>query len=101
MPLFLVERNFAEKLKLSSESMHQISDITEELGARWLYSFSAPTGRRHTASTKRKIRSNCSSMPRSLAFPPMSSSRSVAFGRTPSTLRRRVQPRIVRTGGLT
>jgi hypothetical protein len=46
MPLYLVERNFAEKLKLSSESMHQISDITEEIGAHWLYSFLSADGKK-------------------------------------------------------
>jgi hypothetical protein len=46
MSLYLVERNFAEKLKLSSESMHQINDITDELGVRWLYSFLSADGKK-------------------------------------------------------
>ena len=46
MPLFLVERNFAEKLELSSESIHQINDITDELGANWLYSFLSADGKK-------------------------------------------------------
>lgn len=46
MPLFLVERNFAKKLKLSAESMHQINDITNELGAHWLYSFLSADGKK-------------------------------------------------------
>lgn len=46
MPLFLVERNFAEKLELSSESIHQINDITDELGASWLYSFLSADGKK-------------------------------------------------------
>lgn len=46
MPLYLVERNFAERLKLSSESIHQINDITDELGANWLYSFLSADGKK-------------------------------------------------------
>ena len=39
MPLFLVERNFAEQLQLGSEDFHRINKITDELGANWLFSF--------------------------------------------------------------
>ena len=39
MPIFLVERNFAEQLKLGSKEFHQINDITTDLGANWLFSF--------------------------------------------------------------
>ncbi len=46
MPLYLVERNFAERIKLSSESIHQINDITDELGANWLYSFLSADGKK-------------------------------------------------------
>jgi hypothetical protein len=46
MPLYLVERNFAEKLEMSSESKHQIRDITEEIGAHWLYSFLSADGKK-------------------------------------------------------
>jgi len=46
MGLFLVERNFAEQLKLSADSMYQINDITTEMGARWLYSFLSSDGKK-------------------------------------------------------
>ncbi|MGW8368040.1 MAG: nickel-binding protein [Gammaproteobacteria bacterium] len=46
MPVFLVERDFAEKLELSSDSINQINDITNELGAEWLYSFLSADGKK-------------------------------------------------------
>jgi hypothetical protein len=46
MPVFLVERNFAEKLDLDSESVRQINDITNEIGARWLTSFLTADGKK-------------------------------------------------------
>jgi len=39
MPLFLVERNFAEQVNISSEEFRQIKEITTELGADWLFTF--------------------------------------------------------------
>ena len=46
MPLFLVERNFAEQLNLDTESINQINDITHELGADWLFSFLSADGKK-------------------------------------------------------
>ena len=46
MPVFLVERNFAKKLDLDSESVKQINEITNELGARWLTSFLTADGKK-------------------------------------------------------
>jgi hypothetical protein len=46
MPVFLVERNFAEKLDLDSDSVKQINDITNEIGARWLTSFLTADGKK-------------------------------------------------------
>ena len=46
MPVFLVERNFAEQLDLDSESVRQINDITNEIGARWLTSFLTADGKK-------------------------------------------------------
>lgn len=54
MPLFLVERNFAEKLELSSESIHQINEVTDELGASWLYSFLSADGKKTYCSYEAK-----------------------------------------------
>ncbi len=39
MPVFLVERRFAEDLEASAEVADRINRINEEEGVRWLYSF--------------------------------------------------------------
>ncbi len=39
MPIFMVERNFAEALEPSIDSADGINRINAEAGVRWLYSF--------------------------------------------------------------
>jgi hypothetical protein len=39
MPLFLVERNFAEEVDVSAEDVRQIDATNEDVGVRWIYSF--------------------------------------------------------------
>ena len=39
MPIFLIERRFAEDLEASAEAADRINRINEEEGVRWLYSF--------------------------------------------------------------
>jgi hypothetical protein len=39
MPLFLIERNFAEEVKLDDNGAAQIRQINDEIGIQWLYSF--------------------------------------------------------------
>jgi hypothetical protein len=39
MPIFMVERRFAEDLDASAEQADQINRINDEEGVRWLYSF--------------------------------------------------------------
>jgi hypothetical protein len=39
MPLFLIERNFAEQLELSKDAMDAVKLINDEVGVNWLYSF--------------------------------------------------------------
>ena len=39
MPVFLVERNFAEQLQASEEGAATINAINEDLGVQWLISF--------------------------------------------------------------
>jgi Nickel responsive protein SCO4226-like len=39
VPIFLVERRFAEDLEESAEVADRINRINEEEGVRWLYSF--------------------------------------------------------------
>ena len=39
MPLYLIERNFAEKLELDVDGVTAISKINGEEGVNWLFSF--------------------------------------------------------------
>lgn len=39
MPLYLIERNFAEKLDLNADGVAAITKINGEIGVNWLFSF--------------------------------------------------------------
>jgi Protein of unknown function (DUF4242) len=39
MPVFMIERRFAEELEAASDVLDGINRINEEEGVRWLYSF--------------------------------------------------------------
>jgi hypothetical protein len=39
MPLFVIERNFAEQLEMTPEEAARVNEINDEVGVRWLYSF--------------------------------------------------------------
>lgn len=39
MPIFMVERNFAEKLEVTEEGAAGINRINDEVGVKWLISF--------------------------------------------------------------
>ena len=39
VPLFLIERNFAEELLVDDAMLSQIRQINDEIGIQWLYSF--------------------------------------------------------------
>jgi hypothetical protein len=39
MALFLIERNFAERLEMSKEAAAAIKLINDEVGVNWLFSF--------------------------------------------------------------
>jgi len=39
LPIFMVERQFADELEASAEQADQINLINDEEGVRWLYSF--------------------------------------------------------------
>ncbi|MDX1606174.1 MAG: DUF4242 domain-containing protein [Candidatus Competibacterales bacterium] len=39
MPLFLIERNFAEQLEVTAEGVQEVTEINDDLGAHWLFSF--------------------------------------------------------------
>jgi uncharacterized protein DUF4242 len=39
VPLFLIERNFAEDVELDNAAASEIRQINDEIGVQWLYSF--------------------------------------------------------------
>ena len=39
MPLYLIERNFADQLEVSPEAAAGIIRVNDDVGVRWLYSF--------------------------------------------------------------
>ena len=47
MPLFVIEREFAEQLDLSSDDVREIDEINADEGVRWVFSFLS-ADRRHT-----------------------------------------------------
>src|SRR3954462_14839881 len=46
MPLYVIERNFAENLDLSGEDVRLIDEINADEGVRWLFSFLSADRRR-------------------------------------------------------
>ena len=46
MPLYMIERGFAEQLELSDEDVRLIEDINGDEGVRWLFSFLSADRRR-------------------------------------------------------
>lgn len=39
MPLFLIERNFADELELTADAAGSVKRINADVGVQWLYSF--------------------------------------------------------------
>ncbi len=39
MPLFLIERNYAEQLDVTAEGVREITEINQDIGVHWLFSF--------------------------------------------------------------
>jgi uncharacterized protein DUF4242 len=39
MPLFLIERNFAEQLEMNREAAADIARVNADVGVQWLFSF--------------------------------------------------------------
>jgi len=60
MPLFLIERNFAEQLELSAEAAAHVKLVNEETGVNWLFSFLSADKKKtyclYEASTPEAIR---------------------------------------------
>ena len=46
MPLYMIERNFAEQLDLSGEDITLIEEVNADEGVRWLFSFLSADRRR-------------------------------------------------------
>ena len=46
MPLYVIERTYAEQLELSSDDVRQIEAANEESGVNWLFSFLSADRRR-------------------------------------------------------
>ena len=46
MPLYMIERAFAEELELSSDDVRLIDEINADEGVRWLFSFLSADRRR-------------------------------------------------------
>ncbi len=46
MPLFVIEREFAEQLQLSGEDVTLLEEINADEGVRWLFSFLSADRRR-------------------------------------------------------
>ncbi len=46
MPLFMIERTFAEQLELSSEDINLIEEVNAGEGVHWLFSFLSADRRR-------------------------------------------------------
>ena len=46
MPLYMIERTFAEDLEVSSDDVKLIDEINADEGVRWLYSFLSADRRR-------------------------------------------------------
>jgi Protein of unknown function (DUF4242) len=39
MPLFLIERNFAQEVNLDEAGFREVQQINDEVGVQWLFSF--------------------------------------------------------------
>jgi Nickel responsive protein SCO4226-like len=46
MPLYVIERSFAEQLDLSADDVRQIEDVNADEGVSWLFSFFTADRRR-------------------------------------------------------
>ncbi len=46
MPLYMIERTFAEELELSGDDIRLIEDVNADEGVRWLFSFLSADRRR-------------------------------------------------------
>ena len=57
MPIFMIERRYAEDVEASVEAVDGITRINDEEGVRWLYSFLSADMRKTHACTRHRPRS--------------------------------------------
>ena len=55
MPLFLIERQFAEALQLDANGVAAIKAVNADVGVNWLFSSCRPIARRTIACMKRPV----------------------------------------------
>ena len=56
MPLYLIERNFAEQVNATPEIAAAITEVNANVGIEWLFSFLSADKRKPTVSTRRRTR---------------------------------------------
>jgi len=39
MPLFVIERNFADRLEMTKQDADNVSAVNEDVGVKWIFSF--------------------------------------------------------------
>jgi len=39
MPLFMIERNFAEQLEVTRDNQLKVAQVNDDVGVQWLFSF--------------------------------------------------------------
>ncbi|MDA1257882.1 MAG: DUF4242 domain-containing protein [Chloroflexi bacterium] len=46
MPMFLIERNFAEKLEVTPEIAAAVTSVNDDVGVRWSHSYQTVDGKK-------------------------------------------------------
>ena len=71
MPLFVIERSFAEQLELTGADVRLIESVNADAGVQWLFSFlDRGPAEKPTASTRRRPRTPSAPPPRARASRP-------------------------------
>ncbi len=76
MPVFMIERRYAEEFTPDAEGAAQVRLINEDEDVRWLYSFLSTDKRKSFACTRRSPPRPSAEPPSAPACPPTWSSRS-------------------------
>ena len=54
MPLYLIERNFAEQLNVNQEAATAVCQVNTDVGIQWLTSFLSADKKKTTAARRRR-----------------------------------------------